>query len=201
MRKVTIFIIKTGVANTASVIAAFAKLGIEAKLTSNPLEIMREAFVVLPGVGAFGAGMSCLVESGLLDAITNRVENQKSTLAICLGLQLLAKSSEESVGVCGLGILDAPVTKFSDPLRVPHFGWNEVKASSGSRFIEDGYAYFANSYRISQLHDPWVCSTCIYGDPFVAAVEKGNFLGCQFHPELSGKWGQELLFRWVNFKC
>lgn len=194
-------IIATGIANTASVEAAFARLGAEVDHTTDATVVERARAVVLPGVGSFGAGMDVLRRLGLVEVLKARVGQGHATLAVCLGLQLLCRGSEESPGVEGLGVLDAVVRRFADTVSVPQFGWNRVRAGEGSRLIEDGYAYFANSYRIGVedgvSDNGWTCATTEYAGPFVSAVERGAVLGCQFHPEISGAWGQALLGRWL----
>jgi imidazole glycerol phosphate synthase glutamine amidotransferase subunit len=118
-------------------------------------------------------------------------------LAICLGLQILAEESEENPGVRGLGVLPATVTRFADGLRVPQLGWNRVAAGDGARLLEDGAAYFANSFKLDNVPPGWTGATADHGGEFVAALERGPVLACQFHPELSGHWGQTLIERWL----
>ena len=191
-------LIQTGIANVASISAAFERIGCKVVLTSDSEVIAKSERVILPGVGAFGAGMKTLEEFNLKAPLKQRIAENKPTLAVCLGMQLLTESSDETPGVSGLGIIHGHVERFAHTLRVPHFGWNQVVASSASRFISTGFAYFANSYRLSTVSLPWLSATCTYGSTFVAAVEHGNILGCQFHPELSGDWGTELLVRWLE---
>ena len=87
---------------------------------------------------------------------------------------------------------------FPDGGRAPQFGWNKVTAQAGCRLLQDGYAYFANSYRVRAVPDGWHAATADHGGPFVAAMERGAVLACQFHPELSGRYGIELLRRWIG---
>lgn len=182
----------------ASIIAAFERLGCNVRLTANPAEIENADRAILPGVGAFGAGMNTLDSNNLSPSLKTRIAYNKPTLAVCLGMQLLAESSEETPGISGLGVINGHVKRFPQELRVPHFGWNQVIADERSRFLSTGFAYFANSYRLVTAPSPWISATCSYGSPFVAAVERGNILACQFHPELSGDWGAELLARWIE---
>ncbi|KAA0214430.1 MAG: imidazole glycerol phosphate synthase subunit HisH [Leptolyngbya sp. PLA3] len=194
-------VIATGIANTASVEAAFMRLGAEVEHTTDAVIVERARAVVLPGVGSFGAGMEVIRRLGLDDLLRERVRQGRATLAVCLGLQLLCRGSEESPGVEGLGVLDAVARRFPDTVSVPQFGWNGVRAGEGSQLIEDGYAYFANSYRLGEEEgapgDGWACAMTDYAGPFIAAIERGAVLGCQFHPEVSGAWGQALLERWL----
>ncbi len=195
-RRVTL--IETGVANIASVRAAFERLGAHLEPARNADDVADAERVVLPGVGAFAAGMAHLREGGVDDALKRRIAAGRPTLTVCLGLQLLMASSEESPGVAGLGIIDAPVTRFKAPLRVPQLGWNRVTPAGGADFLSPVYAYFANSYRLEAPPDGWEAALSDYGGPFVAALRRGEVLACQFHPELSGPWGAALLERWLE---
>jgi len=112
-------------------------------------------------------------------------------------MQLLCRKSEETPGVTGLSIISAAVEKFRVDLPVPQFGWNKVVPPQGGEWLTEGFAYFANSFRIASC-DGWENATAEYGEPFAAALRKGKVLACQFHPELSGQWGLELLRKWLN---
>jgi len=190
-------VVRTGIANTASVIAAFERLGAHPFLTVDPLDVQRADHVVVPGVGAFGAAMTALRDSGLVESITQRLRAGRPTFAICLGLQVLCERSEESPGVEGLGLIPASVGKFPDSVRVPQLGWNRVDPAPGCALLQPGWAYFANSFRLAEVPDGWHGALSEYGGSFVAALERGNVLACQFHPELSGRWGLELIGRWL----
>ncbi len=195
MRRVAI--VQTGVANTASVVAAMRRCGAEPTVTDDTGAIAGATHVVLPGVGAFGAGMACLRATGLDRVLSERIAQGRPTLAVCLGLQLLCRSSEESPGVTGLGVLACDVGEFAPTVRVPQFGWNRVQGGAPGGVIETGYAYFANSFRIASAPPEWTPSTAEHGGRFVAALERGAVVGCQFHPELSGAWGLALVRRWL----
>ena len=190
-------IVATGVANTASVQAALRRLGAEPVLSQDPEAVRTADQLVLPGVGAFGAAMQTLRERGLEEALRERLLSGRPTLTICLGLQLLCKASEESPGAVGIGLIDASLGRFGAGLRVPQMGWNRVEPTPGARLLTSGSAYFANSYRLAALPPGWEGATSDHGGPFVAALERGALLACQFHPELSGAWGQALLGRWL----
>ena len=153
---------------------------------------------MLPGVGAFGAAMQRLVAAGLVDVLAERVRAGRPLLAICLGLQLLCESSAESPGVRGLGVVPGRVTRFDTGLRVPQLGWNFIKPEPACSLLTSGHAYFANSYRLTDTPAGWSAASAEYGGPFVAAFERGSVLACQFHPELSGRWGLQLLRRWLE---
>jgi imidazole glycerol phosphate synthase glutamine amidotransferase subunit len=112
-------------------------------------------------------------------------------------LQVLAATSEESPGEEGLAALNTAVTAFPETVRVPQFGWNKVTAGETCKLLNDGYAYFANSFRMTEVPGGWSTASAEHGGAFIAAIESGGVLGCQFHPELSGAWGQALLGRWL----
>ena len=190
-------VIETGLANIASVLAAIERCGLAARTTREPREVDRARFVVLPGVGAFGPGMQRLREDGLAEAITDRIAADRPLLAICLGLQLLGVESDESPGEIGLGIVPVGVRRIRAGIRSPHFGWNRVQPGPSSRFVRPGFAYFANSFCLERVPAGWEASMVDHGGPMVAAIERGSVLACQFHPELSGRWGLELMSRWI----
>lgn len=193
-----VLIVSTGVANTASVIAGLRRAGAEPRLTRDPDAVANAPRVVLPGVGAFAAGMDQLDAEGLSEPLRARIEAGRPTLAVCLGLQLLCRHSEESPGRQGLGIIDAHVRRFPDTVRVPQMGWNEVTPQSDCALLEPGHAYFANSYRLSEIPPGWRGALTQHAGPCVAAMERGAVLACQFHPELSGHWGTALMRRWLS---
>ncbi|MBS1703753.1 MAG: imidazole glycerol phosphate synthase subunit HisH [Armatimonadetes bacterium] len=192
----TITIINTGVANIASVQSAFSRLGYECAFAQTADEVFENPAVILPGVGAFGAGMSALESLEFVRPLRLRIGSGKATLAVCLGMQLLCESSEETPGVAGLGILKASVRKFPEGVRTPHFGWNHVESSSP--YFGPGYAYFANSYRLDKAPAGWEVATCDHGGEFVAAIRRGSVVAAQFHPEISSSYGRELLKKWLE---
>ncbi len=193
-----VLIVPTGVANLASVIAGLRRAGAEPRIEHDAAAIAAASHVVLPGVGAFAAGMEELRRQELDVVLAKRVEEDRATLAVCLGLQLLCESSEESPGVKGLGVVPGHVGHFPPDVRAPQFGWNRIEAQPGCRLLQSGYAYFANSYRLPDIPDGFGAATAEHGGRFVAAIERGRVLACQFHPELSGPFGTELLRRWVE---
>ncbi len=191
-------IIATGVGNTASVVAAFGRLGCTARLIQTPAEVEAATRLVLPGVGSFAAAMQQLGESGLIEPLRLRVQRGRPTLAICLGLQLLGLGSDESREVPGLGCAPVRAEQFAAGLRVPHMGWNQVKPEADCKLLGPGAAYFAHSFLWSQCPAGWSAATTVHGLAFVAAIERGAVLACQFHPELSGEYGAALLSRWLQ---
>lgn len=191
-------VVPTGTANTASILAGFRRLGGAPAIARSPDDVASADHVVLPGVGSFGAAMAEVDRVGMRDILRERLSEGRPTLAVCVGMQLLAEVSEESDDVRGLGHIDNPIGRFPDEVRVPQLGWNQVRASEGCRFVTDGWAYFANSYRIESLPSGWAGAIANYGGEFVAAMERGDVLACQFHPELSGAWGSGVLAAWFQ---
>jgi imidazole glycerol phosphate synthase glutamine amidotransferase subunit len=189
-------IVPTGTANLASVRAALVRLGVRPCLATAAAMIEDATHVVLPGVGSFGAAVAGLREAGFDAALADRIQAGRATLAMCVGLQVLFEASEESPGAVGLGVLPGRVGRFPEAVRVPQFGWNRVTPEPGCRLVEPGYAYFANSYRV--LEAPGcAAATAEHGGRFVAALERDRVLACQFHPELSGVYGHDLIARWL----
>jgi len=192
-------IVRTGLANLASVLAGLRRAGADPYVTEAADDVVRESHVMLPGVGAFGPAMEMLNAHGIADPLRERIRDGRSTLCICLGQQLLANSSDESPeSAPGLGLVDRHVQRLPASVRVPHFGWNLVEPAPGARLLTKGYAYFANSFCIATPPEGWTVATTQHGVRFVAAMERGNVLTCQFHPELSGTWGLALLRRWLG---
>jgi glutamine amidotransferase len=197
-RRPVVVVVKTGIANTASVLAGLLRAGARAHLSDDAGEIRDATHVLLPGVGAFGAGMALLEKRGLSSVLRARVADARPTMAICLGLQLLASESEESAGVAGLSIVPGRIRRFSSSVKVPQLGWNRVVTDGRCTLLQDGYAYFANSYCMREAPLGFASATSSYDGTFVAAFEKGALLACQFHPELSGDYGIALFRRWIE---
>lgn len=196
MRRVGI--VDSGVANLASVASALRRLGAEAQFVRSPADAREATHLVLPGVGAFGAGMTRLRAAALDGVVRHAAEQGTPVLAVCLGMQLLADGSEESPGVPGLGLVPGRCRRLPDSVRVPQLGWNRVLVEPGVGWLEPGSAAFANSYCLAAAPPGARVAWSDYGLRFVAAFELGSVLACQFHPELSGPWGLELLRRWLT---
>ena len=194
-----IAIIDYDAGNLKSVEKALAYIGEESVITGEREEILKADKVILPGVGSFGDAMANLKRLGLDDVIREVAANGTPFLGICLGLQLLFESSEETPGVEGLGILKGKVLRIPDKegLKIPHIGWNSLKLSNNGLLFQgmtgEPYVYFVHSYYL-QAEDPAIVkattdySTCIH-----ASVEQGNVFACQFHPEKSSAVGLQIL--------
>ena len=197
----TVTVVRTSTANLASVLAGFGRLGCAVRTTADPRAVAVADHLVLPGVGAFAAARRAIASHGLEDSLRERIECRRPTLGICLGMQLMARGSEEAPGVPGLGVLDGIVGSYEsgeEGWRVPQMGWNLVTPADGCEIVPRGYAYFANSYRLTTAADEWLPAWSEHAGPFLAAVERGPVVGCQFHPELSGDYGRALLTRWLE---
>ena len=185
--------------NIKSVEKAMHLLGQEVVVTRDKDTILGADRVILPGVGAFGDAMEKLRTYELDKVIQEVVVQNTPFLGICLGLQLLFESSEESEGVEGLGILKGKVIRLPEEsdLKIPHIGWNSLKYPNPGRLFagiaEDSYVYFVHSYYL-QAQDPSIVTAATeYGTLIHASVEQGNVFACQFHPEKSSEVGMQIL--------
>ncbi|MEO0513353.1 MAG: imidazole glycerol phosphate synthase subunit HisH [Planctomycetota bacterium] len=193
-----VVVVETGVANVASVDAALRRAGAEVRHANDPAAIRDAAAVVLPGVGTLRAGMQRLTESGAAEALRARIAGDLPTLCVCLGMQLLFDSSDESPGVEGLGLARGHAGRFPAGVRTPQFGWNRVEPDAPDSVLSAGYAYFANSFRVVDAPEGWAVATADHGGRFVAAMRRGRVVACQFHPELSGPYGRSIIDAWLN---
>jgi len=203
----SVVVIPTGSANLASVIAAVrgadSRPDLEPTVSGDADRIRDAAAVILPGVGAFGPAMMRLEALGCIDALRRRIDECRPTLAICLGLQLLAASSDESPGIAGLGVITAPIEAIDDlrdvAARVPHMGRTALDLRPlGDDLACSIDAYFAHGYGLRTTPDGWrsVRIGTSRGS-VVAALRRGVVLACQFHPELSGPGGLDLIRAWL----
>lgn len=192
--------------NLGSVQNMLRKIGAESVRTTDPDEIRRADKLVLAGIGAFDGAADRLADLGLVDLLNELVIDRRvPVLGVCLGMQLMARSSEEGRQT-GLGWLDADVHRFSFPaseaLPVPHMGWQVVEPTRPSPLFETGgdevRFYFSHAYHLV-CHDPGdVAATATYGYEFPAAVHRDNILGTQFHPEKSHVFGADVYRRFVR---
>lgn len=185
--------------NIRSVENAFQYLGEETVLSRDRDEILAADKVVLPGVGAFGDAMNKLKDYNLVNTIYDVVDKKIPFLGICLGLQLLFESSDETPGVSGLGILPGNILKIPDKpgYKIPHIGWNSLELTNNGRLfdgvVENAYVYFVHSYYLKARDEEMVKASTEYVTHIHASVEKDNVFACQFHPEKSGDVGLKIL--------
>ncbi|MCD7865916.1 MAG: imidazole glycerol phosphate synthase subunit HisH [Clostridiales bacterium] len=194
-----IAIIDYDAGNLKSVQKALAFLGEKSLITREPEKILQADKVILPGVGAFGDAMEHLTQLGLVPVIREAAKRQIPFLGICLGLQLLFESSEESPGVEGLGILKGKILRIPDRegLKIPHIGWNSLQLEHNGRLFDgfsgEPYVYFVHSYYLKAEDENIVKASTEYSAHIHASVEQGNVFACQFHPEKSGAVGLRIL--------
>ena len=198
-----IAIIDYDAGNIKSVEKALLHLGQEAAVTRDAEAILGADGVILPGVGAFGDAMEKLQAYGLVDVIHRCVESGKPFLGICLGLQLLFDSSEESPGAEGLHVLEGRILRIpaSGGLKIPHIGWNNLSFPRKGRLFEglegNPYVYFVHSYYLKADRPEELAATTDYVVPIDAAAERGNVFATQFHPEKSGEVGLRILKNFI----
>jgi glutamine amidotransferase len=192
-------IVDYGAGNIKSVENAVRYLGHEAVLTRDPAVILSADHVILPGVGAFGDAMARLRRYGLEKVLKETVKRGIPFLGICLGLQLLFESSEESPGAQGLGILKGHILRIPDGegRKVPQIGWNDLTYPNPGKLFaglpEGTYVYFVHSYYLRAEDPAIVTARTRYGVDIDASVESGNVFACQFHPEKSEAAGMKIL--------
>jgi glutamine amidotransferase len=191
-----IAIINYGAGNIQSILFAIERLGYTAVLTNNPDEIQQADKVIFPGVGEASYAMQKLKESGLDSLIPNL---KQPVLGICLGMQLMCHHSEEGNTV-GLGIFDANVIRFSNNVKVPQMGWNQIynlKSDLFKGIKENEYMYLVHSYYVPNCKE--AIATTNYDVEYASALQKNNFYGTQFHPEKSGDVGEQILANFLKF--
>jgi len=194
--------------NVRSVAKAFDILGVKTLISRRLDDIKRAGWLVLPGVGAFGDGMGNLRKFGLIEALTIEVlKNRKPFLGICLGMQLLARDSQEFGQQQGLGWLKASVKPFEfkdRSLKVPHVGWNKIRFKENcplfNHLKQETAFYFVHSYYFECDSPELSAASCDYGMGFTAAVWQDNIFATQFHPEKSQLHGLKLLQNFINWR-
>lgn len=194
-------VIDYGVGNLFSVEKAFAYLGAEVIVTNSKEDLERADQIVLPGVGAFGDCMKNLNATGLIPTIKDQISRGKKFLGICVGLQILFESSEESPDVEGLKILEGKVKKIDAPgLKIPHMGWNSINARDLEIFkgLKNPYVYFVHSYHAIPRNPNLIIARAVYSKNITAAVRWKNVTATQFHPEKSGDVGLQILKNWID---
>lgn len=191
-----------GIGNVGSIKNMLHKIGERnVFMIKEPSDIDLTDKIILPGIGAFDRGMELLNSSGLREALDKNVkEGRKPILGICLGMQMLGKSSEEG-SKAGLGYIDFVCKRFcfhDNDLKIPHMGWDYVTVrKADSAFLYDigkkPRFYFVHSYHAVCADENDILLTCDYGYEFAAAVQRDNVIGTQFHPEKSHAFGMKLL--------
>ncbi|WP_210399176.1 imidazole glycerol phosphate synthase subunit HisH [Steroidobacter denitrificans] len=194
------------IGNVGSIVNMLRRIGVRTLISDIPDDISQAEKLILPGVGAFGAGMEGLKRKGLVEALTEAVmQRQVPILGVCLGMQLLAESSKEA-SCPGLGWIRGKVVRLRPEdryLRVPHMGWNTVKPIPGAALFDptadEPRFYFAHSFYMDCADRVDVVAEATYGFTFPVAVQKRNVFGVQFHPEKSHRFGREVLRRFSEF--
>ncbi len=186
-----------GAGNVRSVINAIESFGEKVRIVQSPKDILEARILVFPGVGNFGQMIHTLMDRGFFQPLKKYLESDRPFLGICLGLQALFEESEEAPGIKGLGLIKGKVKRFSTDMSVPHIGWNGVNVSKASKIFQDldgrEKFYFVHSYHVVPEDDTTVLTTTDYGYRFVSAIQKGNIIATQFHPEKSGQAGLKVL--------
>lgn len=199
-----IAVLDYGIGNLRSAQKALEKAGADARLIADPAEAAGAAGVVLPGVGAFGRCMEALRSTRLDRVAIDAIEAGTPFLGVCVGMQMLYRSSEESPGVAGLGVLDGTVIRLPDGVKRPQMQWNVLVPSRPESALLDGlgdeaWVYFVHSFAPEVTSD--IVATCEYGGPVTAAVERGSLWATQFHPEKSGAVGARVLANFAKACC
>ena len=201
-----IAIIDYDAGNIKSVEKVLQHLGQEAVITKDRDVILSSDKVILPGVGSFGDAIGKLRKYKLDQVIYDVVDKKIPFLGICLGLQLLFESSEETPGVSGLGLLKGKILRIPDcdGLKIPHMGWNSIEIKEGSRLFtgipNQSYVYFVHSYYLKAEEEADVAASTHYSVDIHASVEHDNIFACQFHPEKSSEVGLKILQNFVSLQ-
>ena len=201
-----IAIVDYNMGNLASVQNAFAKLGKETVVESNPAKFKDYDKLILPGVGAFGDAMQHLSERNMIEPLKEFAASEKPMIGICLGMQLLFESSNEFGQNEGLGLIKGHVkafdeSKFSEPLKVPHMGWNRMFTKEHPLFVgldDEHYLYFVHTYHVTCTDEEDIIGSTEYGYTFTSAVAHKNIMGIQPHPEKSHENGLKILENFIK---
>lgn len=203
-----ISVLDYGAGNVGSVIRMIERAGGKAQRIAAPADVLAAQKLVIPGVGAFDYGMANLASRGLLESLHSvALEARIPVFGICLGMQLMCRSSEEGQ-LPGLGWIDAQARHFSVPegsgLRVPHMGWNTLNVVRQNDLVsrdgEEKRFYFVHSYKVSCNDPADPIALTRYGEDFVAAFQRENIMGVQFHPEKSHRFGLEMMRHFVELQ-
>jgi glutamine amidotransferase len=197
-----IAVVDYGIGNLRSAEKAFQHIGADARLTASTADIAAADVVVLPGVGAFGACIDALAASGLHDAVVEAAGSGRPFVGICIGLQMLCASSEESPDHLGLGVFDTKVVRIRGDVKLPQMQWNRLEAEGPSHPALAGlgdapWMYFVHSFAAE--HCDATVATCDYGGPVTAVLARDSIIAAQFHPEKSGHDGLAFLSNVVTW--
>lgn len=202
-----------GAGNIRSLLNALKKHGVQPRFVQSAADIDNAKKLIFPGVGAFGQSMKALKEMGYIEPLRRYISSNRPFLGICLGLQTLFASSEESPGIEGIGVFPGTVRDLNKvqcdvELTVPHMGWNELRRRRASKLFPDGDQteessgryYFTHSYAIpaAETNAEDILATTEHGVPFVSVLQRGNVVATQFHPEKSGALGLDLIRRFLQ---
>jgi imidazole glycerol phosphate synthase glutamine amidotransferase subunit len=180
-----------------ALIASLQRAGVRPVLCDSTDTLERSRSLVVCSSAPFGIAAQALEQRGWKQALRERILAGHATLAIGTAMQLFAIGSEESPGVRGLGILELEIRRFDGDVRVPQLGWNIAVPEHGTEILQESYAFFSNAYRMQHAPKHWHAAWSEYDGPFIAALECGPVVACQFHPELSGKHGLALIRAWL----
>lgn len=201
----SIAIVDYGMGNLRSIQKAFEFLSYRAIVTDKKQKIGDASAVVLPGVGAFPKAMEELGKRDLEETVKQGVKSGKPFLGICLGMQILFEESDEFGSSRGLGIVRGKVARFSEKLKIPHMGWNEIELFKRPDFLKDfpkkSFMYFVHSYYCEPKNKGIILTKTLYGKSFVSSICQDNLVACQFHPEKSQKIGLEFLNNFGRLIC
>lgn len=201
MKAPRIAVLDYGIGNLRSAEKALQRVGADARLVASATEAAAADAMVLPGVGSFGPAARALQRTGLADAARDAIDGGVPFLGICVGLQLLYAGSDEDPGVPGLSVLEGEVRRLPAGVKHPQMQWNVLRSSDTESPMLAGlgpepWVYFVHSYAPTSSAE--AVAYCDYGGPVVAAIERANLWGVQFHPEKSGQTGLKLLDNFVQ---
>ncbi|PJF20796.1 MAG: imidazole glycerol phosphate synthase subunit HisH [Phototrophicales bacterium] len=198
-------VIDYGAGNLRSVVHALKHLGVEdMQIVQTPEELEGAEKIILPGVGAFGAGMEQMRKQKLVDPVKKAIAGGIPYLGICVGMQMLFEVGEEMGEHAGMGVLQGRVIRFPhfEDRKVPHMGWNQLDIKKECKLLEnlseENYAYFVHSYYCAPANPDDIVATVDYGVDFTAIVQRDNIYGVQFHPEKSQKTGLQILSNFLS---
>ncbi len=202
MQNKTVTILDYGAGNVRSVVNAIRHLGYDVQIVKSPSQINDAERLIFPGVGSFGEMVNTLKKKGFIEPLRHYLRSDRPYLGICLGLQALFEESEESPDVSGIGFLKGRTRRLKTTFPIPHIGWNGIKPKKPSVVFNnlngDEYLYFVHSYVVEPYDSSCILTTTDYGEEFVSAIQSGNVIATQFHPEKSGEAGLKILKNFLS---